>query len=305
MDRKTLHSFFEGKTDIAEEILIRDWIEDSNENYEVYLNERAIYDNELLNGYNEDKKHNNKRSLSYVVLSIAAVFVAIIFGGLYLLTNNNSFEDKFNTLVVPPGQRINIILSDNSDIWLNSNSKLTYPTSFGKDKRIVYLDGEAYFEISKDKDKPFIVKTSEGDIHVTGTKFNVEAFSKVKSFETSLFEGGVNISKNDKFIGALKPNETARFDGNKLVISKITDRDKYIWKDGLIGFNNKTLKEIFIVLENYFGVDIEVINEDLSKHTYTGKFRQSDGIGYALNVLSRNIKFKYIMNTETGVIEIR
>ena len=133
----------------------------------------------------------------------------------------------------------------------------------------------------------------KGDIHVTGTSFNVEAYSQFDSFETSLFEGGVEIYKEDMKLVSLKPNEKSVLVNNQLLVSEIVDIDKYLWKSGLIAFNNKGLEEILIRLEKYFDVEIQINSSDLPQHTYTGKFRQSDGIDYALRVLQKSINFNY------------
>ena len=127
--------------------------------------------------------------------------------------------DKYNTIHVPPGQRINLILSDNTNLWLNANTTFRYPTKFSKETRTVYLDGEAYFEVSKNEKKPFIVKTAQGDIHVTGTLFNVEAYSKHHSFETSLFEGGVDIYKGDTMLATLYPNQNGTLKNGQFFLS--------------------------------------------------------------------------------------
>ena len=167
------------------------------------------------------------------------------------------------------------------------------------------MDGEAYFDVSKNKKKPFIVKTDQGDVLVTGTSFNVEAYSTFDTFETSLFEGSVEIHKNDAKLTTLKPNEKATINDNKVLISKIQDTDDYLWKNGLIAFNNKQLKDILISLEKYFDINIQIDSEKLPQHTYTGKFRQSDGVDYALRVLQRSIRFNYERNEETGIIYIK
>ena len=90
-----------------------------------------------------------------------------------------------------------------------------------------------------------------------------------------------------------------------MLISKIQDTDDYLWKNGLIAFNNKQLKDILISLEKYFDINIQIDSEKLPQHTYTGKFRQSDGVDYALRVLQRSIRFNYERNEETGTIYIK
>ena len=303
MNRELLYKFFEGRTSFEEEKTIKDWMERSESNFNCFMRSRKEYDIQILSGSNSKRgKQKNVRPLIWTS-GVAAVIIALIIGGIYLFNLENKSE-QFNTILVPAGQRINLILSDNTNLWLNANTEFRYPSEFSKDNRTVYLDGEAYFEVSKNEKKPFIVRTGQGDIHVTGTSFNVEAYTKFKSFETSLFEGGVDIFKEDTKLVSLKPNEKGSFENNQLLITNITDTDHYLWKEGLIAFNNKKLEEVFIELEKYFDIDIQIKTSCLPQHTYTGKFRQSDGVDYALRVLQRSINFTYSRNEEIGIIYI-
>lgn len=294
MNQNLLYKFFEGSTSYEEEKKIKNWLERSEANFDILMQSRKEYDIQILSG---SKKLSNKRRKSTEIpltwiSGVAAVFIALIIGGIYLF-NTGDRTEQYNTILVPAGQRINLILSDNTNLWLNSNTTFRYPTEFSNENRTVYLDGEAFFEVSKEENKPFIVKTMKGDIHVTGTSFNVKAYSQFDSFETSLFEGGVEIYKEDMKLVSLKPNEKSVLVNNQLLVSEIVDIDKYLWKSGLIAFNNKGLEEILIRLEKYFDVEIQINSSDLPQHTYTGKFRQSDGIDYALRVLQKSINFNY------------
>lgn len=304
MNKELLFRFFEGKTSLNEEIQIKLWLDASEANHRIFFRERQVYDALLLTSNGKSKKQNRKITLLPWIASAVAVTLLLVVSGLYLFSLKNSSE-QLNTLLVPPGQRINLILSDNSNVWLNANTKFRYPTRFSKKNRTVYLDGEAYFDVSKNEKKPFIVETNHGSVHVTGTSFDVEAYSNFDNFETSLFEGGVDIYKNEKKLVSLKPNEKSTLSDNEFVISTISDTDKYLWKDGLIAFNNKNLQDILISLEKYFNVKIQINANKLPKHTYTGKFRQSDGVDYALRVLQRSIRFNYERNDETGIIYIK
>ena len=305
MDKELIYRFFEGKTSYQEEKQIRQWIESSDDHYALFLQERKMYDALLLTDTTTSLKRKKNIILPYYVAGIAAaILLALIIGGVYLYTLTDKNE-QYNTIFVPAGQRINLILSDNTNLWLNANTTFRYPTKFSKETRTVYLDGEAYFEVSKNERKPFVVKTDEGDIHVTGTSFNVEAYAKYNTFETSLFEGGVDIYNEGIKLTSLKPNEKATVQNNNLVISEIINTDKYLWRQGLIAFNDTKLDEILLSLEKYFDVNIYINSKNLPQHTYTGKFRQSDGIDYALRVLQKSIHFNYVRDDNTGKIYIK
>lgn len=303
MNKDLLYKFFEGKTSLEEEKKIREWMEKSESNFNVFMRFRKEYDIQILRGLNSNT--GKKKIIAHLLWTsgVAAVIIALIIGGVYLF----NLEDKtehYNTIIVPAGQRINLILSDNTNLWLNANSEFKYPTDFSNENRTVYLDGEAYFEVSKDENKPFIVKTSKGDVRVTGTSFNVEAYSRFDSFKTSLFKGGVDIYKEEEKLVSLKPNQIGLLENNKLLITDISDKDQYLWREGLIAFNNKKLEEILHELEKYFDVVILINSSNLPQHTYTGKFRQSDGVDHALRVLQRSINFTFSRNEETIIINI-
>src|SRR5690554_3016505 len=248
MNKDLLYKFFEGKTSLEEEKKIREWMEKSVSNFNVFMRFRKEYDIQILRGLNSN---TGKKKIIAPLLwtsGVAAVIIALIIGGVYLFKFENNAE-QYNTILVPAGQRINLILSDNTNLWLNANTEFRYPTEFSKENRTVFLDGEAYFEVSKNDSKPFIVKTSQGDVRVTGTSFNVEAYSRYDSFKTSLFKGGVDIYKEEEKLVSLKPNEIGLLENNKLLITDISDKDQYLWREGLIAFNNKKLEDILHDLE--------------------------------------------------------
>lgn len=303
MNQKLIHKFFEGKTSLDEEKKIRDWMEKSESNFNCFMQSRKEYDIQILSGSKLLTRNRNKVIPLQWIVGAAATIIILIIGGIYLFNIENNIE-QYNTIIVPAGQRINLILSDNTNLWLNANTEFRYPTEFSKKNRTVYLDGEAYFEVSKDENKPFIVKTSMGDVHVTGTSFNVEAYSKFDNFVTSLFEGGVDIYIKDNKSVTLFPNELGILENNHFLIKNITDNDHYLWKDGLISFRNKGIEEILISLEKYFDIEIQINTSNLPQHTYTGKFRHSDGVEYALRVLQKSINFYYSRDVDSGIIFI-
>lgn len=308
MNKELLYRFFEGTATAEEEQQVRQWVEESERNRALFMRERKIYDALLLvspQSFQENKKE--VRISLWMVSTAVAVFLLLLVSGLYWmrLQDERNLAGQYHTLQVPAGQRINLILADNTNVWLNANSIFRYPTAFAKKERTVYLEGEAYFEVSKNKEKPFIVKTDGGDIRVTGTSFNVKARSMHHLFETSLFEGSVDIYDNHRKMVSLKPNQRSVFENGQWVVSQITDYDQFLWRKGLIAFDDKSLGDILETLSEYFDVQIRIEATSLPKHTYTGKFRQSDGIDYALRVLQKSIRFSYEKDDETGIIYIK
>ena len=210
------------------------------------------------------------------------------------------------TITVPAGQRINITLADGTNVWLNARTTIQYPITFNEKERLVKLDGEAYFDVTKDKSKPFIVQTNNYNVEVLGTKFDVDSYSETEIFETTLMEGSVRISSltdaNESLM--LTPHNKAYLHDGKLRVKPVDDYTPYRWREGLICFKNETFASIMKDFEKYYGLTIQVKNKNVFKYVYTGKFRQTDGIDYALRVLQKDIKFTYQRDDENQIIYI-
>jgi ferric-dicitrate binding protein FerR (iron transport regulator) len=304
MNKDLLYRFFDGTATIEEEESVRNWIESSDDNYADFLRERKIYDALLLSTPSKISRQSFHQHLTpWIVSTVASIALLVIATGLFFYTESSKSQ-QYNTIIVPPGQRINLILADNTNVWLNANTTFRYPSKFARKNREVFLDGEAWFDVSKNKKKPFIVKTEQGEVRVTGTTFNLEAYSEYKNFVTSLFEGSVDIYQNNAKLATLKPNQKGILQNDRYFISIIDNTDEYLWRNGLIAFNNMKLEDILLELEKYFDIQIEINTKKLPQHRYTGKFRQADGVDYALRVLQKSIHFSYNRDDEKQIIYI-
>jgi len=314
MDKYVLYKFFDGTASLEEEMKVRKWMEESDDNRKAFFKERKLFEALSLN---VNKKLIEKpRKIKFipwnnVFIKVAAAVAIIISVGFYVKNNfiaKDTLLTAKNSVSVPLGQRVKLILPDGSVVWLNSQTNFQYPSVFANNQREVSLDGEAYFEVKGNKKCPFIVSTSKGKVRVTGTKFNVLAYSDNESFETSLMEGRVEVMPENISLNkvVLKPNQKSILKNNKLLIDTISDGSDYLWRDGLIAFKDKTLLDILGKLEKGFGVKIMVLGNKsaLSKKTYTGKFLISDGVNYSLNVLQKDIGFKYHRDNESQIIYI-
>ena len=313
MNKDILYKFFEGNASFEEEAAVKQWMEESAENRLAFLKERKLFDAMLLLGNEEIIKNGKKRfsinlsSLRTELIKIAAV-VAITLGGSYFYYQSSLEKElmAMQTITVPAGQRINITLVDGTNVWLNARTSLSYPVKFGKNNRQVVLDGEAYFDVTKDKSKPFIVQTDNYNVEVLGTQFDVNAYSETGEFETTLMSGsvkGASASDSTQKI-TLKPNNKVFLQDGKLHVTAVDDYNPYRWKEGLICFKNETFTSIMKDFEKYYGLTIQVKNKNVFKYVYTGKFRQTDGIDYALRVLQKDIKFTYQRDDENQIIYI-
>ena len=311
MEKELLHKYFRGDTSPQEEKQVMDWAEASAGNYRQYLEERKIW-NALLIHYTKPTENatafsvQNKSFILWKIGSIAASIALLISLSWIIFTANKEEPQSLQAVMVPAGQRVQLVLGDGTKVWLNSKSTFTYPTSFGKNIREVELDGEGYFEVTKNEKAPFIVKTRKYDIKVLGTTFNVSAYqNKLSAFETSLLEGAIDVSTGDQTEWiSLTPNEKVTEIDGILQKDTINNPEHLRWREGLICLDDEPFENLMRKFAVYYGIDIVINNPNVLKYKCTGKFRQTDGIEYALRVLQKDVKFKYLRNDELNSITI-
>ncbi|MBN8851214.1 MAG: hypothetical protein BGO55_10075 [Sphingobacteriales bacterium 50-39] len=164
----------------------------------------------------------------------------------------------YNTITTPRGGQYELVLPDGSRVWLNSASSLRFPTAFTGTKREVELKGEGYFEIEKDRDRPFAVAVNDMKVQVLGTRFNTMAYPDEKTINTTLLDGSVVVTEG-KLEKKLEPGQQAAFDsaGGRLSVSKADVQQVIAWKTGLFEFSNTDLAAIMRQLARWY--DIEVV----------------------------------------------
>lgn len=316
MNKEWLYKFFEGTASLEEEQAIRKWLDASTENGRMLLKERKLFDAMMMNVEETDcqlqdspvKKEKSRSSLRTELVKIVAVVVLTLgLNAFYHILFDREGPVAMQTITVPAGQRVNIMLPDGSNVWLNARTTLRYPFAFTPDARKVELDGEAYFDVTKDRKHPFIVETSKAKIEVKGTQFNVDAYADREEFETTLMSGSVRVTSaaNPLDIQTLAPDSKAYLENGRLKVVPVDDYNPYRWKEGLICFRNETFRNIMKDFEKYYGITIHVENKQVLKYFYTGKFRQADGIDYALRVLQKDILFQYRRDDENHIIFIK
>lgn len=312
MDKEILQRYVEGNVTPEEIIAVVDWLDEDESHVREFMALHKLNDISLLNqpvglaDTQKKKKSFSLRKICYELAKIAAI-VLLFWGGTKLFeTNPEEDTVTYQTLFVPAGQRAELILPDSTRVWVNARSKLVYPVNFGKGTRQVELNGEAYFDVIHNEQQPFIVKTSQMDIQVLGTEFNVTAYSGSSDFEVSLLRGSIELSSPRLSSNyRVKERENVRLQDNKLIINSIADYDYFRWKEGLICFNNESVSTIIEKLRLYYDINIEVHNQKFLNSRYTGKFRSKDGIEQVLKVLQIEHKFTYTKNNDLNLITIK
>lgn len=309
MDQYLLHKYFKNETSIEEEIKILDWIEESEENKSTFRKERMLFDISLFsNKKNALKNHNKLRIFNTFKWGMRIAGMIIIIFCLNLLYKDYQFNlsATSQTITVPAGQRVQLTLADGTKVWLNSKSTLTYAADFGREKRELTLDGEAYFEVAKNKKIPFDVNTEMNRIRVVGTHFNVCAYNGTKEFETTLVEGTVDIYEigKEKPISRLTKNDFFANYNGKITKTKLLSYDYLNWKEGLYCFDDAPFNCILNKLEKYYDTEIIIKNPQVLNYRCTGKFKEQDGIEHILKVIQKDHPFKYVIDKEQNKIII-
>jgi len=212
-------------------------------------------------------------------------------GKLVYEIKNASTANKINTISTAKGETYQLRLPDGSLVWLNAASSLTYAANLIESgKRSVKLEGEGYFEISKDKLHPFIVESKGQKLEVLGTHFNINAYSDELSVQTTLLEGSVKI--NNKTI--LKPNEQAINTGPAIKVIQVDGTVYTDWKDGIFTFRKEHLRTILAKISKWYDVDIQLQGRTDDQITFSGTISRNTPISGVLKLLEAkaNMRFK-------------
>jgi len=214
--------------------------------------------------------------------------------------NKATNNAKFNEVIIPFGKKSKLVLGDGTTVWLNAGSRFAFPQEFNGKKREVFLDGEAYFEVAKNVNKPFIVSTAEINVEVLGTRFNVSAYKSDNLCETVLLEGSVNIWDNTRLFTEkiqMVPNQKATYDktGKNIALKSELESGRYIsWVNGWYEFKNEDFELVLKKLEKYYNINFEYDQTVISKILpVSGKLDLKESLNEVMIVLSRVTKFEY------------
>lgn len=212
---------------------------------------------------------------------------------------------EYNTIIIPRGGEYQLILSDGSRVWLNSDTRLRYPVSFIGEKREVYLEGEAYFEVSH-SDKPFEVHGGGQCVRVLGTSFNVMAYGDESKVQTTLVSGSVRVvlDQSDKTV-LLTPGHQAELDKNsgKITMREVNVENYIGWKDKLFMFDEEDMVTIMNKLARWYDVDIIIETPELKEKVFYGVIRKYENISTILDMLKKTQNIDYLIEGKKIVIK--
>ncbi|NJN24763.1 MAG: DUF4974 domain-containing protein [Cyclobacteriaceae bacterium] len=248
-------------------------------------------DHELSNMYLD--RHRRMRHLFLKVAAVITFFLTFLFTVYFLVPYQPDEEDSLALAMVhkevPPGAKSTFRLSDGTVVRLNAGSKISYPAQFASHVRELSLEGEAYFEVVKDSERPFIIHTGELQTAVLGTSFNVRYLAREENIEVALVSGVVKINDAKGAELLLNPTEMAVYSRNNQILTKKNFDARLVtaWKDNILLFEKATLSDIITQLENWYGVEIEVQLNSPIVGLYSGEYIDKsleivlEGIGYA------------------------
>jgi ferric-dicitrate binding protein FerR (iron transport regulator) len=271
-------------------------------------------------------RKNNVRRLIRIATLTAAAIITMVLIFKFSIQQQATIPEAANIVTTKPGSKSKINLPDGTLVWLNADSKITYTEDFNGSERVVELTGEAYFDVVKDKNRPFIINTKSIKIRVLGTAFNVRSYPNEKTSETSLIRGSVEVTMNDspdkKII--LKPNE-------KLVVKDVTLKSAqkatdfgadetpllklvplhYIngdstsietyWTKNKLAFDGESLESVARKIERWYAVKVIIKDEGLKTENYTSAF-EDESLPEVLNALKLTGNFKYTINKKVVTI---
>lgn len=252
----------------------------------------------LFNKLDRQKRYKiYRRTLSY------AAIVTLLALNIWLFVDKPetiSREVLYTRIEVPKGQRIYMTFQDGTQAWLSPRSVIRIPNDFSEKERFIELDGEGFFNVTKDPERPFFVKTKKYDIKVLGTKFNVFAYSSSPRFEANLVVGSIQLMNNlnPKENLIMEPNEkVTAINGELTKSTEIFDNEDYL-ESGIFYFKNKKFSEILDYLNLWYNVNFNISSNINLNKPVSGKFRQSDDIERILKALQSVHFFNYKIESD-------
>ena len=208
---------------------------------------------------------------------------------------------EWHSLFVPRAGHYAITLPDSTQVWLNAETSLKFPTQFdNNERRVILSGGEAYFKVAKDINKPFYVEVEGMTVQVTGTEFNINAYPEAKEIATTLVNGGININSKNKTV-SVKPSEQAVFVKSSNQISKsVVDVGLYTsWKNGVYEFSNTDLGALANVMKRWYDVEFVFLSEELKNIRFSGAIVRNKPLSFILDMIKETRMIDYSISGNT------
>lgn len=313
---KLIIGYLQDKLTREETDCFYDWVNESASNKELFFEIKAMYEVSmplntpletskswvrLLN--KKEKSQSHRFPLLRQISTYAAVaLLAVAISSTFFLSFYDNDEELHSKYIGGDGLVADVVeLPDGTRVSFGPKTTFHYNKDFGKDKRIVYLEGEAYFEVAKLRGKPFIVKTKELDVEALGTKFNVMAYPLDSLVITTLLEGSVRLTTmNFDAQTILKPDQqfTYHRTTKSSNLQKVDALQFTSWTTGYYFFSEQRLDAILDRLSHVYGVQFIISSDKLKKRTFTGTFYRGQSIKDIMEIIKLSISFNYKINEQ-------
>ncbi|MCE5345518.1 MAG: FecR family protein [Bacteroidales bacterium] len=307
---------------------LSDWINKSKENTKYYTEIKDLWEASVLNAseiaetekewkrFNDRISDKKKRELfiysgNFKTLGkVAAVFIGIIICSSLIIKFFSRTEPIYISYFAPKGSVSQMVLPDSTLIYLNSGTEIKYKIGKSSEGREIFLNGEAWFKVAKEKNKLFTVHTSFYDVNVLGTEFNVKAYESDSKSETTLEKGSVSISslsnlKMTEKVNML-PGEQFTFNrvDSKLQVNKVNTKLFTSWKENKLIFVNMSLEQLIILIERKYDVSIEVEDKSILSYHYSGTIKNESILEF-LNIVKHTMPIQYKIENQKILIRKR
>lgn len=306
MNKHLLYKYITQESLSAEEkAAVLRWIAASEENRQEYIELKQAW---VLSGMANTKqvaakrKQTRKHHMLTLARYAAVVLVAFLSGVLcqQLLKPANN-QASFTIIEVPAGNRSLATLPDGTKVWLNAESKMSYPADFNRTNRELQLEGEGFFEVVKDEKHPFQINSNYGKVEVLGTSFNLKTYADMP-FEATLMEGCIRFTSSNQQQCTLKPNQKLTIENNQLVISEVRAIKSNMWKSDGFYFDKEDFQTIVKRLERQYNVEI-TLHESLHQVRFSGQIYHTT-LPEILEIIGKTQAISYVFSANHRQVTI-
>lgn len=256
---------------------------------------------ELANGNTYDLQENFVQTISKNILLDS--------GRLNYIQSDTGCHDQLvmNKLSIPRGGEFQLVFEDGTKVWLNAESMLKYPQTFPATSREVWLDGEAYFEVAKDAQRPFIVHSGIQKITVLGTSFGITAYPGEDRFSTTLVDGKVQVeySGDTKEVYSLQPGERVLYHSpsNTIRLEKVDVREFVAWKDGRYVFSRRRLEDMLNTLSRWYDFDVFFRDPRAKEIVFSGELKRFESFDDILKMIEKSSEVQFSVQGHTVMVK--
>ena len=310
-----VRKYLEGQCSEEELIEINNWIKESDENARQLFRMEEVYhlgkfdhyadknrisraEKQLYKKLDQEKERKGRilHMRQWIKYAAVIAMLLVVGGGAGYLYYQHNADYQMLVAIADEGIVKEVVLPDGSKVWLNNSSTLKYPREFSENERNVYLEGEAYFEVTKNRHKPFTVESDAMRVRVLGTTFNFKCDKHCRIAEATLIEGEIEVKGNqEEGQIILAPGQRAELNksNGRLTVKQVDAKLDAVWHNDLIPFDKANIFTITKTLERFYNVKIILSPDIQTNRTYSGVLKKQANIESVLKSLQNSIPIEY------------